>query len=165
MTVSATALHHWRVTPYQTLLARVTTTIGSHWAPTSQLTLGSFSGLRGYRNFELSGQRLLLMNLEDRAFSGLNLWFLRLGGAFFFDSGIVWNQGEGLGGQRIHSDAGLGIRIESGKTLGNGIFRFDIAYNFDQRSFSLILSTDHLFRGFTDMEFVPPIPSTQQQSQ
>ena len=158
MTVMATALHAWRVTPHQTLISRMTTTIGSQWAPTSQLTLGSFSGLRGYRNFQFSGQRLMLVNLEDRAFSGLSVWFLRLGGTFFFDSGMVWHEGEGPFGHRFHSDAGLGIRVESGKNLGSGIFRFDIAYNFERRSIGIVLSTDHLFRGFSEMDFQPPIP-------
>jgi hypothetical protein len=125
MTISATALHHWRLMPNQTLLGRVTTTIGSHWAPSSQLTLGSFSGLRGYRSNEFAGQRLLLVNLEHRMFSMLSLWFFKLGASFFFDSGVVWNQGEGFGGQPFHSALGVGLQIESGKSLGNGIFRLD----------------------------------------
>jgi len=126
MTISATALHFWRLMPNQTLLGRITTTIGSHWAPSSQLTLGSFSGLRGYRSNEFVGQRILVVNLEHRMFSMLSLWFLKLGAAFFFDSGVVWNQGEGFGGQRFHSAVGVGLQIESGKNLGNGfIGKFD----------------------------------------
>ncbi len=165
MIVSGTAVNTWRVTPHHTVIGRVTTTIGSQLAPTTQFTLGSFSGLRGYRNFQFSGQRLLVMNLEDRAFSGVNVWFLRLGGAFFIDSGMLWNEGEGPFGHRFHTAAGLGVRIESGKNLGSGIFRFDIAYNFDRRSIGIVLSSDHLFRGFSDMEFVPPVPTLQDRQQ
>ena len=157
MTLNATALQHWRWAPMQTLLARVTSTIGFHWAPSSQLTLGSFSGLRGYRNYDLVGQRLFLVNLEDRAFSALKIWFLRFGGSVFFDSGVVWEDG-GLRGQRFHSAVGFGLTIESGKNLGSGIFRVDIAYNLDRRSIGLSLSSDHLFRAFSDMQFIPPIP-------
>ena len=161
-TISASALHYWRLMPNQTLLGRVTTTIGSHWAPSSQLTLGSFSGLRGYRSNEFAGQRLLLVNLEHRMFSMLNLWFFKLGASFFFDSGVVWDQGEGFGGHRFHSAAGVGLQIESGKSLGNGIFRVDVAYNMDQRRIALVLSSDHVFRAFSDMEFIPPVPGAEQ---
>jgi hypothetical protein len=161
MTISATALHYWRLMPNQTLLGRVTTTIGSHWAPSSQLTLGSFSGLRGYRSNEFAGQRSLVVNLEHRMFSLLSLWFLKLGAAFFFDSGVVWNMGEGFGGQHFHSAAGVGLQIESGKNLGNGIFRFDVAYNMDQRRIAFVLSSDHVFRAFSGMEFIPPVPGAE----
>ena len=161
MTVSATALHYWRLLPNQTLLGRISTTIGSHWAPSSQLTLGSFSGLRGYRSYEFAGQRLLVVNVEHRMFSLLRLWFLKIGAAFFFDSGVVWNQGEGFYGHQFHSSAGVGLQIESGKNLGNGIFRVDFAYNMDQRRVALVLSSDHLFRAFSDIEFLPPVPGAE----
>ena len=163
MTISATALHFWRLLPNQTLLGRVTTTIGSHWAPSSQVTLGSFSGLRGYRSNEFAGQRLLLVNLEHRMFSLMSLWFFKLGAALFFDSGVVWNQGEGLGGQRFHSAAGVGLQVESGKSLGNGIFRIDVAYNMDQKRIALVFSANQLFRAFSGMEFIPPVPGAEQE--
>ncbi len=162
MTVSATAVHRWRWIPDQILLGRVTTTIGSHWAPSSQLTLGSFSGLPGYRSNEFAGERLMLLNLEDRVFSKLSVWFFRLGASFFFDSGVVWNEGEGFIGQRFHSAAGVGVQFESGKSLGSGIFRLDVAYNMDQRRIALVLSTDHLFRAFSAIEFIPPVPGAEQ---
>lgn len=159
MSFTATALQHWRWAPLQTLLARMTTTIGFHWAPTSQVTLGSFSGLRGYRYYQLSGQRLFVVNLEDRSFSALKIWFVKFGGAVFFDSGVVWTDG-GLAGQRFHSAAGFGLTVESGKNLGSGIFRIDIAYNFDRRSIGLNFSSDHLFKAFSDLEFLPPLPAS-----
>ena len=162
MTVSASAIHYWHILQDQTLLGRVATTIGSHWAPTSQLTLGSFTGLRGYRSYEFEGQRMLVVNLEHRIFSLLKVWFFKLGTSYFFDSGVVWNEGEGFGGQKFHSSAGVGIQIESGKNLGNGIFRVDFAYNMDQRRVALVFSTDQIFRAFSGMEFIPPVPGAEQ---
>jgi len=76
---------------------------------------------------------MLVVNLEHRVFSQFNVWFLKLGTSYFFDSGVVWGQGEGFGGQRFHSDAGIGIQVESGKNLGNSVFRVDLAYNMDRR--------------------------------
>ncbi|HXX64292.1 MAG TPA: hypothetical protein VEO56_10915, partial [Bacteroidota bacterium] len=101
MTISGSAIHYWHIFSNQTLLGRVATTIGSHWDPSSQLTLGSFTGLRGYRNYDFEGQRMLVFNLEHRVFSLVNIWFFKLGTSYFFDSGVVWGQGEGFGGQRF----------------------------------------------------------------
>ncbi len=160
MTVTADAVQNWRVSKEQTFLARISTTIGSHWSPYDQLTLGAYNGLRGYRYYDLAGQRMFVVNLEHRLYNAMQVWFLRLGGALFFDTGTVWNMGEGFLGQKFHSAAGLGIRVESGKSLGNGIFRFDIAYNFDRRQVGLSISTDQFFRAFHDMEYTPPVPSS-----
>ena len=162
-TISATALHFWHLATYQTLLARVTTTIGSHLAPSSQLTLGSFNGLRGYRNNDFTGQRLLVVNVEDRIFSLAKVWFLKLGVAPFFDSGVLWNEGEGFGHERFHSAVGIGLQVESGKETGNGVFRIDLAYNMDQHSLGLVFSLNRVFRAFSNMEFIPPIPGAEQE--
>jgi hypothetical protein len=164
-TISATALHFWRYLPNQTFLARVTTTVGSHWSPTSQLTLGSFNGLRGYRTNDFVGQRMLVVNVEDRIFSLARLWFVKLGVAPFFDSGVVWNEGEGFGHERFHSAVGVGLQIESSKETGNGVFRIDLAYNMDQHRIGLVFSLNHVFRAFSNMEFVPPIPGAEQEQQ
>jgi hypothetical protein len=162
-TISATALHFWRLEPNQTLLARVTTTVGSHWAPSSQLTLGSFNGLRGYRNNEFTGQRLFVVNVEDRIFNIMRVWFFKLGLSPFFDSGVVWNEGEGFGHERFHSAVGVGLQIESSKQSGNGIFRIDFAYNMDQHRVGLVLSFNQVFRAFSNMEFIAPIPGAEQE--
>jgi hypothetical protein len=161
MTVSGSALHYWKLTPTQTFLARLTTTVGSHWSPTSQLTLGSFNGLRGYRSNEFNGDRMLVVNVEHRMFSMFNVWFFKLGTALFVDSGTVWNEGEGFHGQKFHSSVGLGLLAESGKNMGNGVFRLDVAYNLDQRRVALVLSSDHIFRAVSTMEFLPPVPGAE----
>ena len=124
---------------------------------------GPFTGLRGYRSYEFEGQRILVVNLEHRVFSQFNVWFLKLGTSYFFDSGVVWGQGEGFGGQRFHSDAGIGIQIEGGKNLGNSVFRVDLAYNVDRRGIAIVFSTDRIFRAFSSMEFVSPIPGAEQE--
>jgi hemolysin activation/secretion protein len=164
-TISATAFHFWRLMPNQTLLARVSTTVGSHWSPTSQLTLGSFNGLRGYRNNDFVGQRMLVVNVEDRIFSLARIWFFKLGVAPFFDSGVVWNEGEGFGHERFHSAVGLGLQVESSKQNGNGVFRIDLAYNMDQHRIGLVFSLNHVFRAFSNMEFIPPIPGAELEQQ
>ncbi|RPH35516.1 hypothetical protein EHM92_06055, partial [bacterium] len=108
----------------------------------------------GYRNYEFFGQRMLLINLEHRMLSVMRVWFVRLGGALFFDSGAVWNQEDRLSRQRFHSSAGLGLRVN----VGAGVLRLDAAYNFDRKSVGIGFSANQLFRVFAPMEFLPPLP-------
>ena len=157
-TVSATALHSWKVLRGQTLAARIKTVLWLHWDPLYQLTLGSQTGLRGYPNYMFTGQRLLLFNLEHRVYPRIQLWFVRLGGALFFDSGTVWDPGQKLRKQRLHSAVGAGLRFETGRNGGGGIFRLDAAYNLDQRRFGITFSSGLLFSALSGMEFIEPVP-------
>ncbi len=152
--VSGIVLHHWKMSQNQNLTGRVAAVVGSRLHPYSQLVLGASTGLRGYRNYEFFGQRILLLNLEHRILSLVRIWFLRLGGVLFFDSGAICNQDESLQRQRFHSSAGFGLRAN----VGTGIFRLDVAYNLDQRRVSFAFSANQLFRVFSPLEFLSPVP-------
>jgi hemolysin activation/secretion protein len=110
-TISGIALHHWRMSEGQNLTARVAAVIGSRWMPYSKMVLGASTGLRGYRNYAFFGHRMLLVNIEHRVLSLLRIWFLKVGGVLFFDSGAMWDQDQDLARQRFHSSAGLGLRL------------------------------------------------------
>jgi hypothetical protein len=69
---------------------------------------------------------------------------------------LTSGQGEGFAGQQFHSAAGVGLHVENGRSLENGIFRVDLAYNMDRRRLALVLCSDHVFRAFSDIEFIPP---------
>lgn len=152
--VSGIALHHLRLSQNHNLTARAAVLIGSRMSPSSQYLLGSALGLRGYRAYEFYGQKVLLVNLEHRVLSLIRLWFVKLGGALFFDTGAICSQDEKLGRQRFHSSAGFTFRIDA----GTGILRMDVAYNLDQRRISLGFSANQLFKVFAPMEFLSPVP-------
>ena len=155
-TLRAAILQYVKPFERHAVVARALTAIGNHWSSNSQITLGSQSGLRGYPAYRFSGSRMLLFNFEHRYFPDLEVWIFRVGGAAFFDSGIVWNEDEPASSQHFHSSVGCGLRIENTKQSGSGIVRLDFAYNLDIRAVEVILSSDQLFKAFSDIDFVAP---------
>jgi hypothetical protein len=150
---------HLILFPRYTIASRFTGTIGDNLSPLSQVVLGTQSGLRGYPTHEFSGTREVLFNLEQRFYPDWAVWFFHIGGTLFFDSGAVWDRQDRLSSLKGHSSIGFGIRIENAKQEGNGILRIDFAFNLDQRRFAqIILSSDQLFGGFSDIGFAPPTP-------
>ncbi|MFC1564192.1 hypothetical protein ACFL6G_04605 [candidate division KSB1 bacterium] len=114
--------------------------------PYSQVFLGEDYGLRGYSLLEFIGKRSLLINIEDRFFSDLQILFFRVGGTVFFDIGKVWEEGMDFGDAEWHSGAGFGLRFGIPK-ISKGIIRIDFAYNFDRNKFTTVsFSNGSFFR-------------------
>jgi hypothetical protein len=159
--LSCNLIQHFNLGPRNTLVNRFSVVYCFNASPGTQLTLGSPNGLRGYPAYELSGQRQLLLNLEDRMFPDFQVWFLRIGGVVFFDCGTVCGDQANLFTQRFHAGAGFGFRIENEKQQGSGIIRIDIAVNFDKRQIgTLTLTTEQLFSAFSTIGF--PLPNVIQ---
>ena len=104
-------------------------------SPFTQTYLGELSGLRGYSIRRFTGTRRLLINCEDRIFSDLYFWFIRLGGTVFIDSGTIWDARTPFSSASWHTSAGAGIRLGVPK-ISRGIIRVDCAYNFDRKTFT-----------------------------
>lgn len=148
---------HWRATQRTTLAARVKVIKALNWSAGRQLILGSPTGLPGYGAHTLSGQHTLLVNLEYRIFTPFSFWIFNFGGAFFVASGTAWNGDQSLSGQRMHSTAGFGFRIENTAQQGSGIVRVDFPFNLDERKFTeIVISSDQLFKAFSDILFIAP---------
>jgi outer membrane protein assembly factor BamA len=156
-TLSWSVLTHTKIFPRHLLVARVGGVIGSAWSPGRQITLGSPSGLRGYGANFVSGNRMLLLNVEDRLRLKVDWWILRFGAAMFADCGTAWNEGSDLARQRFYSSVGFGLRIEKSKQLGSGVIRIDAAFNTHRGGFSeLILTSSHFLNGFNEIETTLP---------
>ena len=152
-----TLLQNFKLPLKQTLLVRLSGVRGFRWSQGQQLILGSNTGLRGYSAYEFSGQRQLLINLEDRIFPNVNFWLFHIGGAFFFDSGMVWKEEQLFHRQRFHSSVGLGLRIANKKQSGDGLLRIDLAFNLDKNRFTeIIISTGQLISAFSNIDFIAP---------
>jgi outer membrane protein assembly factor BamA len=96
----------------------------------NQLVLGGDTGLRGYpRNYQ-TGDRLVLLNVEERVYTD---WYpfrlIRVGGAAFFDWGRAWNgPGESLSSARWLSDVGFGLRFLSTRSSFGNVLHVDLAF-------------------------------------
>ncbi|KPK89490.1 hypothetical protein AMJ80_09705 [bacterium SM23_31] len=119
----------------QTIAAKIELTDLDTPYPSKQEFLGETTGLRGYENRAFIGQRRLLINLEDRIFSNIQFWFIRLGGSLFIDSGKIWGEDKNFGAEDWHTGVGFGVRLGIPK-FTEGIVRIDFAFNLDKNKFS-----------------------------
>ena len=152
-TVNLILLHHLKVSKLQTLVAWVTAAAGFGWSSSRQLLLGSSSGLRGFGEFDLAGDRRITYGIEHRLFSEVDVFIFRFGAAAFLDGGTAWFGDAPPTRQRFHHGAGLGLRIENTKLQGAGLIRIDVAMNLDRGRFSqVILSSTLPMSAFLDLD-------------
>lgn len=96
-----------------------------------QLTLGGENGLPGYPTNYQTGDRRVLLNLEQRLYSD---WYpfrlFRVGGAVFFDTGRAWGGGvvSSARDDRWLSNVGFGLRIFSVRSAFGTVWRLDVAF-------------------------------------
>ncbi len=101
--------------------------------PEQQLLIGGDSGLRGYPLRFQSGDRRLLLTLEQRFYSKRELFKLAtLGAAVFFDAGRAWFTA--AGGQDdlgVLKDVGFGLRLSPTRSSGKTVLHLDVAFPLD----------------------------------
>ena len=101
--------------------------------PAEALLLGGDNGLRGYPLRYQSGERRVLLTLEERVYTDLYLMRLfRVGWAAFYDAGRAW------AGPNVNTinpgwlkDVGLGLRIFSVRSAFSNVLHIDIAFPVD----------------------------------
>jgi hypothetical protein len=100
-----------------------------------QLLLGGDSGLRGYPLRYQSGNRRLLLTVEQRFFTKWEIFKIaHVGGAVFFDAGRAWFAGgegpdDDLG---ILKDVGFGLRFSSSRSGRGNVLHLDVAFPLDR---------------------------------
>ena len=93
------------------------------------LALGGDSGLRGYSNNAFTGNKSLLVNLENRFYYPKEILHLAyVGGTAFVDAGQVQPQGLGFDAKNFHVDVGMGMRFGLSRSADGTVFRIDLAY-------------------------------------
>lgn len=133
--------NRWR--PKNTLASHLAYDHGYRLDPEDQLLLGEDTGLRGYSIGQFSGERRLLLNLEDRMFFAEDVWHLvSFGGALFFDSGYAWGRSHNFSLNDMRSSVGVGLRIAMSRSSRNEPIRVDLAYalNGNNENSRLVLS-------------------------
>ncbi|MEW6015120.1 MAG: hypothetical protein AB1690_07340 [Candidatus Zixiibacteriota bacterium] len=101
--------------------------------------LGENYGLRGYpRNFE-SGEKAVIMNFENRLFTGLNLMSVDIGAVQFVDLGQICLQDQGIQIGNWFWSAGIGLRLGMEKISNAELMRIDFAYAPEIRNWQVSL--------------------------
>ena len=113
------------------------------------LQLGGDTGLRGYPLNYQSGERRALVTFEERLYSDWYPYRLyRIGGAVFTDFGRAWHgTGEVSAGERVLSDAGVGLRIADSRSALGTVLHVDLAFPMNARD--QVKSVQLLFKSQT----------------
>ena len=96
----------------------------------AQLVLGGDTGLRGYpRNYQ-TGDRRVLLNVEERVYTD---WYpfrlIRVGAAAFYDRGRAWGgPGESPSSAGWLSNVGFGLRFLSTRSAFGNVLHVDFAF-------------------------------------
>ena len=156
-TVTFDGRHYWDLTHGYTFAGRLMA--GRSWGPNSQtFRVGGYSTLRGFRDFDLYGSRVVMMNTEFRfpfiqqlgLVGPVPIGIFNLRGAVFMDVGAVWSEGDHLvftqktGGKRhlvlptripetgiTRPGVGVGFGAGIRTALYFMILRLDAAWNTD----------------------------------
>ena len=135
----------------QTFVARVQFDRGWRLDPEIQFEASGATGLRGYRLHAMTGDKRLLVNLEQRFFSEREyLQLFSPGAVVFVDAGTAVPRNEPLTFSQMKADAGDGLRIAIARAGGNNILRIDVAYAFQKdaqgrRGFLVSFSSSQAF--------------------
>ena len=122
---------YWRNWRHHLFVAELRGDLVDNLDPERQLTIGGDSGLRGYPLRFEEGNRRLLFSLEQRFFTGWEIFQVAdVAAAVFFDAGRAWfnNQPNDLG---VLKDVGFGLRFSPSRSSGKSIVHFDVAFPLD----------------------------------
>ena len=114
--------------------------------PNSQL-LGGDNGLRGYPLRYQSGDKKVLLTLEERVYTDWNPFrLIRIGGAVFYDLGRAWGgQNPNAANPGWLSDVGFGLRFLSDRSSVGNVLHVDLAFPLNRApgvdSFQLLVRT------------------------
>jgi outer membrane protein assembly factor BamA len=126
--VEAMSYYRFFLTYEHTIVAHVKLDLARNLDKDVQLFLGSFNGLRGFDTRQFVGSKRLVFNLEDRVFFVNDLFHLvSLGALVFFDTGYVWEPGQGVQLTDMATSVGIGLRVDALRGAGEALFRFDLA--------------------------------------
>jgi len=97
---------------------------GTHLDPDRLLGLGYSNGLRGYSRDAFTGDKRLLLSVEDRIFLTENLFRLvALGVLVFFDTGFVWDEGQSVDIADLRHAVGAGLRVALPAVAGTNVLQ------------------------------------------
>jgi len=101
-----------------------------------QILLGGDNGLRGYPLRYATGERSMLLTVEQRFFRDREYFhLLRLGAAVYADIGKAWSEAPGISNHLgVLKDIGIGLRVGQTRSAHANVVRIDLAMPLDDLS-------------------------------
>ena len=130
-----------------TLAMRFSNNFGFEVDSSRQLQLGADSGLRGYPARAFTGEKLILMNLEDRQFWGSVSMGpkIAIGTVVFVDAGNVWKEDENIDLDELNWSTGFGLRLGMSNLPKQPIVRVDLGWAIGEDSFAVTVGAEQQF--------------------
>lgn len=133
LTLDLNARYYKRQSDKRLFFAGLSGTYGRNLDVDHQILLGGDNGLRGYPARYQTGDKRVLLTLEQRLFTD---WYpfrlFRVGGAVFFDAGRVWGNGPlETRNDGLLRDVGIGLRIGNTRSGLGHMVHIDVAFPLD----------------------------------
>ncbi len=109
------------------------------------LYLDEDNGLRGYPAYYSSGENRLIINLEHRYFSNVEVLSVGLGGVAFVDIGNVWTREGCFSIRDTRTSFGFGLRFGITRSTQAEIIRIDFAYAPKLENWQISVGTGQFF--------------------
>ena len=131
--MGVSARYYSRQSENRLFYASLSGTYGHNLDIDNQVLLGGDNGLRGYPLRYQTGDKAVLMTLEQRYFTDWYPWRLfRVGGAIFFDAGKSWGRSPvSDGDNELLKDIGFGLRIGNPRSGHARMTHIDLAFPLD----------------------------------
>lgn len=102
-------------------------------------------GLRGYPLYYAGGDSRIIVNLENRLFSDLEILSFGIGGAVFADIGNIWARDDAFAWRQTRAAVGGGLRLGANRSTHAEIVRIDIAYALGRGRWQISAGADQYF--------------------
>jgi hypothetical protein len=103
------------------------------------------NGLRGYPVYYRSGEKEMIINIENRVFSNVEILSIGLGGAIFADIGNIWDRDTKFSTRNVATAFGIGLRFGITRSTQAEIIRLDAAYAPKLRGWQISFGTGQFF--------------------
>jgi len=133
---------YWR---RQTLAYRISLTSNRLRERSYTLYLDEDHGLRGFPAFAFNGEERLIINIENRYFSTLEILSVGIGGVAFADIGNIWTRDAEPKMRKTRVTFGVGLRLGVSRSTQAEVVRIDVAYSPERRNWQISFGTGQFF--------------------
>jgi len=109
------------------------------------LYLDEDHGLRGYPAFIFNGEDRLVINMEDRIFTDLEILSVGIGGVVFADIGNIWSRNSAPSWRETKAAVGAGFRFGISRSTKGEVVRIDFAYAPERGRWQISIGTGQFF--------------------
>ncbi len=109
------------------------------------LYLDEDHGLRGFPAFSFNGEDRLVINVENRFFSDLEVLSVGIGAVAFADIGNIWTRESEPAAENTKWSIGAGLRFGISRSSQAEVVRIDCAYAPDRKMWEISVGTGQYF--------------------